>query len=173
MPPKKKRGQSKQRGILTSAELPIRIDDIRLVDARSHQAIEKGTLPDNSRIRVQVKVGKDEADHTPHYIARPTVVFAAWYDKQQDGEPAILVEATFQLRYEFQEAPRAAQKKALEDLITKICMLHSWPYFREFMQSQINRMGLPPILLPLMAAPPLESKPAATRKSKKARPRKR
>jgi hypothetical protein len=131
----------------------MRFVDIRLLASRSHQAIRGNALPTNSRIHVSIAIGTDDTDKVPHILARPNVVFSAWYEKAK-ADPALVVDVAFQLRYEFKVAPSRGLKKQVRALVTQMCILHSWPYFREFIQNQISRMGLPPVLLPLMAMPP-------------------
>ena len=69
-------------------------------------------------------------------------------------EPAIVVDAAFQMRYGLQPTINGPSRDKVVDAITHMCMLHSWPYFREFIHSHINRMGLPAILLPLFVVSP-------------------
>jgi len=137
--------------------------DIRLVDCHCKQSLEAGQLPTNSQLTVQVQVAIHRTDL--HSFVRPTVIFAVWYDEKLEGDPAISVSITFQLQYQYNTKP--TDQKQLRQTLTQLAMLHSWPYFRELLQSQINRMGLPPMVLPLLAMPPSHGKSL----KKRARPK--
>ena len=37
-------------------------------------------------------------------------------------------------------------------------IFNAWPFFREFVQSTVARMGMPPLMIPLFKRPPLPTK---------------
>ncbi|MEX0675499.1 MAG: hypothetical protein WD063_00390 [Pirellulales bacterium] len=164
MSTKKPRMKKRAVAAKNQPQLPLRFSDIRLVDCKARQAISD-SIPTNSAIHVQVEVGERSDKQEPHFIARPTVTFSAWYDGTSKDDPAVFVAVTFQLMYDVSGPDDAAAKKKFLPVMTQLCMLHSWPYFREVMQSLISRMGLPPILLPLLATPPLKKSTRKARKS--------
>jgi hypothetical protein len=134
--------------------------DIRLVECHSGQSIREGALPTNGRLTVEVLV----ALHTTELVARvlPKLTVAVHYKDQADKDaPAILVIAKFQLQYTYDKKP--PNKKWLRHTLTNLGLMQSWPYFRELVQSQINRMGLAPVLLPLFVVPPQPDETAAKR----------
>lgn len=73
----------------------------------------------------------------------------------------VLVECTWEADYRlapgYQPAPDAV--KAFKD---GNAIFNCWPYFREFVQSSITRMNLPPLTLPLLRLVP---KPPAKRRA--------
>ena len=164
MPPKK--SSAKKRPVKNKVDIGIRLEDIRLLNSRSFQAITQDSLPQKSKINISVEVGGDNDDKRS-VIACPTVVFSAWYDDGSPEEPAIVVDAAFQMRYGLQPTINAPSRDKVVDAITHMCMLHSWPYFREFIHSHINRMGLPAILLPLFVVSPNAVQRAKSKKSTK------
>jgi len=128
------------------------------------QEIRNNAIPTNSHFAFQLRIGEDDADSTPHAMALPSLTFRAWYDGKSPDEPAIVVGAMFQLRYEFSSKPKQSQIKVLARHIGELSKIQAWPYFREYIQTQLTRMGLPAVLLPLMPIPMPE-----TSKSKKAK----
>jgi preprotein translocase subunit SecB len=144
---------------LAKKQVAFRFADIRLLECHSQQAIKEGPLPTNSEIQVDVGLAVHKSEL--HSLVRPKVTLSVWYDDASDKTPAISVSVTFQLHYQYSKRPPST--KQLRQVLTQIALLHSWPYFREIIQSQINRMGLPPVLLPLLAMPTAP----ANKKSKK------
>jgi len=57
------------------------------------------------------------------------------------------------------ELDRAEKVQALTELIPKICLTHVWPYWRQFVFECGQRMGLPPMIVPLLVNAPV---PVAT-----------
>ncbi len=148
---KKKLGSNRK--AIQAPQFPVRFTDIRLLESISRQAIERESLPTNSAIHVQVEIGEYQGSLAPSLVARPKVTFVGWYDGKSNKDAAIFVSVQYQLIYEIQKGHKLSEKQ-LQAVITQMCMLHSWPYSREIIQSQISRMGLPPVLLPLLAMPP-------------------
>lgn len=61
----------------------------------------------------------------------------------------IEVAANFILRYRFSgDAPMSQDE--LELFCRRIGGMAAWPYWREFVQSSVTRMGLPPLTVPMM-----------------------
>jgi len=50
----------------------------------------------------------------------------------------------------YYHSPIEVDSEILEMFASRNLSIHSWPYLREFTQSMSARMGLPPILLPLL-----------------------
>ena len=165
MPPsKKKKNRTARAARRTNPKsVGVRLVDIRLVNSHILQSIASGELPSNSKIDITVNVGTSASASEPYVLVRPRVVFSAWYDDAPSDDPAIIIDATFQLQYDLQ----TELTSDITELITQSSMLHSWPFFREYLQSQITRMGLPPILLPLLALPPDRNAEPTPKKKKK------
>jgi len=67
--------------------------------------------------------------------------------------PAVAVEALFEADYQLHEgyAPAEAAARAFKD---GNAIFNVWPYFREFLQSSLQRMGLPPLTAPFLRLQP-------------------
>ena len=66
----------------------------------------------------------------------------------KDSEQEIFtLSGSFLLNY---QSPIEVDSILLEMFASRNLSIHSWPYLREFVQSMSTRMGLPPVLLPLL-----------------------
>jgi hypothetical protein len=77
-------------------------------------------------------------------------------DRASDSEkvpPVILVECSFEVDYTLREGFVAspAQVRAFKD---GNAVFNAWPYFREYLQDTVQRMGLPPLLAPFLRLRP-------------------
>lgn len=68
-------------------------------------------------------------------------------------EPAVLVECAFEADYLLREGFEATpeQVKAFKD---GNAIFNAWPYFREYLQSSLQRMGLPGLAAPFLRLQP-------------------
>lgn len=57
------------------------------------------------------------------------------------------VNCTMLLEY---ESPVEVSSELIQLFADRNLQLHSWPFFREFLQNTLTRMGIPPITLPLL-----------------------
>jgi len=83
-----------------------------------------------------------------------------------DGEGA-RVWARFELRY-FVPNDVELSEGLLEEFATTNGIFNAWSYWREYVQSTLSRMELPPLSLPLYRVPAEEQKPAGAARSSKA-----
>ncbi len=64
------------------------------------------------------------------------------------SKPAVRVEATFELTYSLRPDFKAGAK-LLAEFAAVNGVYNAWPYWREYIQDVVTRMGLPPITLPV------------------------
>lgn len=84
---------------------------------------------------------------------------------QPKGEPAISIQAKYLLRYTLAEMP--ALTKAETDAFGDLNGVYNvWPFWREFVYSSLARMGLPPLVLPVLRITDVVAKAAPTRRTK-------
>jgi hypothetical protein len=79
------------------------------------------------------------------------------------SEPAVLVDCAFEADYILREGfrPTPRHVNAFKD---GNAVVNLWPYFREYLQSSLERMGLPPLAAPfLRLQPKLKEGPGAKR----------
>lgn len=61
-------------------------------------------------------------------------------------DPLFAIDLTLLLQY---QSEKAVTKTFLEQFLNTNLDIHSWPYFRELVQTATNKMNLPPLILPL------------------------
>jgi len=64
------------------------------------------------------------------------------------GKTVVSIMATYELIYLLSKDMKVSQEE-LNDFARLNAMFNVWPYWREFVQSTITRMNLPPLVLPL------------------------
>jgi hypothetical protein len=68
------------------------------------------------------------------------------------GESTVRVQAVFDVVYDISDAEDPATESV--DAFARINSLYNaWPYWREFVQSSVQRMGLPTLMVPLLTGP--------------------
>jgi preprotein translocase subunit SecB len=134
------------------------------------------SLDEASKEAINIKFSmKPRSVQAPRGILRVEVDFRAVGDvevRSVDKKPAkketpVSVECTFAVDYELQEGfqPSAMQVKAFRD---GNVIFNCWPYFREYLQDSVQRMGFPPLIAPFLRV--LSRPPAATKERSKTRP---
>jgi hypothetical protein len=80
---------------------------------------------------------------------------------KESAEPVVSAKAEYELLYSLPEElnPTASELAAFSETNG---IHHAWPYFREFVQSAFNRMGLPPLIIPVLRIQPPPSPTAPT-----------
>lgn len=128
------------------------IRSIRLT--RGHIAHMPSRPPQGEALQVDM-TAKPDAHLTPQGELRVVVEFAAAARRRPGSHCEIQVGATFELLYHIPGEFRP-KKAELEGFAHTNAMLNSFPYWREYVQSSVARMNLPPLLLPLFRiTPPL------------------
>ncbi|MGD0013177.1 MAG: hypothetical protein ABSD56_01945 [Bryobacteraceae bacterium] len=94
-------------------------------------------------------------------IAGEMVAQPAESKKPAQRETVISLECTYAVDYELREGfePSAELVKAFKD---GNVIFNCWPYFREYLQESVQRMGLPPLTVPFLRVQP--KPPKATKK---------
>ncbi len=91
-------------------------------------------------------------------------------DKTRDSRksgPAVLVECAYEVDYLLRDgfAITPAHVKAFKD---GNAIFNAWPFFREYLQNNLLRMGLPPLTAPFLR---LQPKPRPRKQTESPRPR--
>ncbi len=123
------------------------IEDIRLVEASVRSTIRspKDIGPVDFRIRPNASVKERHKDGTLFVLA---VIEARLVPPGKGGDPAVSVKAEFELRYRLPKGLKASRRE-LNTFAEVNGIFNVWPYWREFIQSMVARMNLPPLILPL------------------------
>lgn len=85
--------------------------------------------------------------------------------EERKPEPVVLVECAFEMEYVLREGFGITQDhvNAFKD---GNAIFNAWPYFREYLQNNLQRMGLPPLTAPFLR---LQPKPIARKREANAR----
>lgn len=70
--------------------------------------------------------------------------------KEGTGEPPFKMDADIVLRYKFQDELPDLTEQHYKHFAELNAFMNAWPYVRELVQSTTARMGLPPLVLPLL-----------------------
>lgn len=136
------------RRLMAAAE----IQSVRLVEA--HCLYSPGAGPSDGgplNVRLDSPVQRGSLAKGNGLRALLTHILVA---KRGKSRRVLRIEATFELVYSVPPRPRP---KA--DEVNAFCktnaMFNSWPYWREFVQGTVARMGLPPLTLPFFRVTPV------------------
>jgi hypothetical protein len=72
---------------------------------------------------------------------------------EADDPPAVLLDVMFELVYEPREDGAALDPEDLEHFAFVNATFNAWPYWRELAQSMTQRMGIPPVVVPVFKIP--------------------
>lgn len=67
--------------------------------------------------------------------------------------PAVFLEAMFELAYELRDDEEDSNEDDLEHFAFANATFNAWPYWRELAQSMTQRMGIPPVVVPVFKIP--------------------
>ena len=130
----------------------IQIDDLRLVETHVAQQLRDAQLPSQLEISVQTQSRADE--ETSRIAVDVRAQLCAQYDMDDPAHPApIEISARFRVTY-IASSLGGLTDEHIEAFGELNGVYNVWPYWREYVQAVIARMGLPPLTLPVFR--PLE-----------------
>jgi preprotein translocase subunit SecB len=123
----------------------VQLKDVRLAGSRCDQTPEamsgKKTYNINHSTEVQV-------DRKSGYIVVIAKFHFEAFVESKAQQPVILIDASFLLSYKIENFEGLTQK-GFEQFAKLNGIYNAWPYWREFIQNTIVRMGLPPLSIPV------------------------
>lgn len=135
------------------------IREIALLAAK----LTRRNVPEGMDLPVQVQRQTHAEMNAETKLLRVQVDLAFTARESDDSEnPAsVEVRATYEVKYEVPDDSNLTQENydAFGELNGTF---NAWPYFREFLQSSLVRMGLPPFTLPVLRVGTSDSQPAAS-----------
>lgn len=138
---------------MNTARLNELIAVVRLVGARlvETSASTRIRTAEDAGPGVSIGIARDVTVPQPAGAGRFHVLACLTANVEAPGadRPLVHVQATFELTYELPEIFHVTQ----EDLVSFARtngVFNVWPYWREFLQATLQRMELPPIVLPLL-----------------------
>lgn len=132
-------------GLLVSDR--VQLKDVRLIEfgCNQKQGASRGKKAYNMDYSTEVAVDKESG----HVLVIAKFHFEAFAEGgPQKNKNVLKAHATFALTYTIENFKGLTQKgfKQFADLNG---IYNAWPYWREFMQNTIARLGLPPLVIPV------------------------
>lgn len=164
-----KRGRKKPSvspGLLVSDRVQIR--DVRLMSCSCKQmpAAMSGKKSYDITSSTDVQLNEDQG-----FI----VVIAKFHFEASIGkksqQPVLTMDASFVLTYQIDRF-EGLTEEGFEQFANLNGIYNAWPYWREFVQNMIGRMGLPPLTIPVFRIVQSSPKAKARRKTKKRKAKK-
>ena len=130
-------------GLLVSDR--VQLKDVRLINCKCDQTPEatRGKKTFNINYSTEVEVDKKNG----YIIVIAKFHFEAFTESKAQ-KPVILIDASFLLAYKIENFEGLTQK-GFEQFANLNGIYNAWPYWREFIQNTIVRMGLPSLSIPV------------------------
>jgi hypothetical protein len=138
-------------GIANEVAQKVQIEDVCLVNTRAVRNVRPDSLPGDVHFDFECNHTLDRDEK--RLAARVHYRFHARYDGEQNvGDPLenapLCVYAIFRANYKL-ESLDGLSDAHIAAFATLNGAFNTWPYWREYLQSTLSRMGLPPITVPV------------------------
>jgi len=140
----------------------VNLEDVRLIACKCFQSPEVGTGSHNLEIAWKVETQADKNNKT--VLVLPSFVIKGTPKTGDSKEPDLTIEADFVLIYKA-ESLLGLRKNNFDAFGKTNGIYNAWPYWREYVQNTISKMGLPPLVIPVFRL--VKSKSAAKKKTTK------
>jgi preprotein translocase subunit SecB len=154
-----KRKADRNAGLLVSDR--VQLKDIRLIHCKCDQTPDVALGKKNYDINYSTEVEIDKK--SGYIIVIPKFHFEAFVENKVSG-PVLLIDASFLLAYKVENFEGLTQS-GFEQFANLNGIYNAWPYWREFVQNTIVRMGLPSLSIPVFRI--VESQKEKKQKAKK------
>lgn len=124
----------------------IQLDTVRLMGCNCKQKHLVGPGQKGFQIKRTTDSSMDEGTNRVFVLANFTL--KTFETGANDKEPFAVIEALFLLIYQA-DSLQGITKKAVDFFGKTNGIYNAWPYWREFVQNTIVRMGLPPLTIPV------------------------
>ena len=126
----------------------VEIEGVRLVEANVETKVRSpaDTGAVDLLVNRTAEIGERQDNGTFFVVAK---IGAQLVSEQAKEEPLVSIETSFELQYRLPEGFRV-EPQTLTTFAETNGIYNAWPYWREFVQSTLARMGLPPVVLPLL-----------------------
>ncbi|MDI6449308.1 hypothetical protein [Anaerobaca lacustris] len=153
-------------GLLVSDRVQIR--DVRLIGCGCEQKPAAMAGKKSYDITTSTDVQSDESRRLIVVVAKFHLAASV---EQHVQEPALTIDASFVLTYGVNSFDGLTQE-GFEQFANLNGVYNAWPYWREFVQNTVGRMGLPPLTIPVFRIFESSSPARPARKTKKKVPQK-
>jgi len=162
---KTKASKSKEKldaGLLVSDR--VQLHDVRLMNSRCDQTPGAASGRKIYDIKFSTEV---QVDRKSGYVVVIAKFHFEAFIENKTSEPVILIDASFLLSYRIENFEGLTQK-GFERFANLNGVYNAWPYWREFVQNTIVRMGLPSLSIHVFRiVEPLDKKTISRKTAKK------
>lgn len=139
-------------GLLVSDR--VQLKDVRLISSKCDQTPEATLGKKEYNINYSTEV---QVDRKKGYIIVIAKFHFKAFGESKVQKTAVVIEASFLLAYKIENFEGLTQK-GFEQFANLNGIYNAWPYWREFVQNTIVRMGLPSLSIPVfrIIEPPKE-----------------
>jgi preprotein translocase subunit SecB len=130
-------------GLLVSER--VQLKDVRLISCKCDQTPEATLGKKDYGINYSTEVQIDKKNG--YVIVTAKFQFKA-FTESKTQKPVILIDASFLLAYKIENFEGLTQK-GFEQFANLNGIYNAWPYWREFVQNTVTRMGLPSLTIPV------------------------
>jgi len=147
-----KREKKLEAGLLVSDR--VQLKDVRLISSKCDQIPEASAGPKTYDINYSTEV---QVDRKSGYIIVIAKFHFEAFVESKTKMPVVLIESSFLLAYKIENFEGLTQQ-GFEQFANLNGIYNAWPYWREFVQNSIVRMGLPSLSIPVfrIVEPPKE-----------------
>lgn len=148
----------------------VSIEDVRLIAGSFRQAPGVGHVQHSLEIDCTTKVQVDKEGKC--VLVFPTFELSGFPSESKPKEVDLVITATFLLAYKVSSL-RGLKKENYEAFAESNGVYNAWPYWREYVQSMIARMNLPPLTIPVfrLVAPRKQGERVNTKTTARKRPK--
>lgn len=126
----------------------VEIEDVRLVEVNAETKVRSPA--DSGAVDLLVNrtaaISEHQDNGTFFVLAKMRTQLVP---EQTQEEPLVSIETSFEIRYRLPEGFHV-DPQTLTTFAETNGVYNAWPYWREFVQSMFARMGLPPVVLPVL-----------------------
>lgn len=149
--------------VVAAAELAA----IRLIEARVKVDVE--WTPEKLEIGIKYETTDIRQRDDGRIVAHTRFELSA--RSEGVGEPALLILAVYELEYELGGQKTRFEESSLTAFGASSVLMNAWPYWREYAHSTVARVGLPPMVLPLLTLHTTQDVKTVGARRRKERPR--
>jgi preprotein translocase subunit SecB len=127
----------------------VEIKSINLIESKTSTVLDDASQPNNNLI---LSVGIKTCTKKTSYGFEAIIGFELKGKGDKSDIALLNIEANFRLKYELKNK-KAFSKKDLDEFAAVNGVYNVWPYWREFVQNTVARMGLPLLTVPVLKVP--------------------
>jgi preprotein translocase subunit SecB len=161
---KKEKGQVVDYSLATAVSDVVTVKDIRLINSSCLQTPQ--ALGNKHSLEINYDVEADFDKKQKSVLIFPSFELKGFAEGSKKDEPSVNIQATFLLSYALDKVS-GIKKRNVDAFAKTNGIYNAWPYWREFVQNTIARMGLPPLVIPPFRLKPLAEKNKTRKKAKK------